>query len=130
MTVSSAPKPSTTAPAPTNAAPTTAAAEEVAKDASSPANAQPQELPAATQDDRLQIELVNRPWEGDLDEIIKRRVFRVLVPYSKTFYFLDAGTQRGLSYELMQAFEASLDRSTSSRSCAWWSFTSRPVAMS
>ena len=109
-TVSSAPKPSTTAPAPTNAAPTTAAAGEVAKDASSPANAQPQELPAATQDDRLQIELVNRPWKGDLDEIIKRRVLRVLVPYSKTFYFLDAGTQRGLSYELMQAFEASLNK--------------------
>jgi membrane-bound lytic murein transglycosylase MltF len=109
-TASSAPKPSTTAPAPANAADTTAAGPEAAKDASTPTIARPPESPAATQDDRLEIQVVNQPWKGDLDEIIKRRVLRVLVPYSKTFYFLDGGTQRGLMYDLMQAFEASLNQ--------------------
>ena len=35
----------------------------------------------------------------------KKRQIRVLVVYSKTFYFLDRGRQRGLSYDLLKAFE-------------------------
>jgi membrane-bound lytic murein transglycosylase MltF len=51
------------------------------------------------------------PWTGDLDGMAKRRVIRVLVPYSKTFYFIDlGGTQRGISYELMRAFEDDLNK--------------------
>jgi membrane-bound lytic murein transglycosylase MltF len=35
---------------------------------------------------------------------------RVLVPYSKTLYFVDlGGTQRGMSYDFMHAFEAALN---------------------
>ncbi len=45
-------------------------------------------------------------WSGDLDGMVERRQIRVLVPYSRTFYFLDErGSQRGLSYEFMEAFE-------------------------
>jgi len=44
-------------------------------------------------------------WDGDLDEMIERRNVRVLVPYSRTGYFIDGGTQRGMSYELMAGFE-------------------------
>ncbi len=45
-------------------------------------------------------------WSGDLDGMVERRQVRVLVPYSRTFYFLDErGSQRGLSYEFMEAFE-------------------------
>lgn len=43
---------------------------------------------------------------GDLPAMIERRTIRALVPYSRTFYFLDGeGNQRGLSYAFMQAFE-------------------------
>ncbi len=45
-------------------------------------------------------------WNGDLDGMVERRQIRVLVPYSRTFYFHDeGGSQRGLSYEFMEAFE-------------------------
>jgi membrane-bound lytic murein transglycosylase MltF len=45
-----------------------------------------------------------KPWAGDLDGMLERRKIRVLVPYSKTFYFLDGATQRGIAYEGMQIF--------------------------
>lgn len=45
-------------------------------------------------------------WHGDLDGMIERRQVRALVPYSRTFYFLDDhGSQRGLSHAFMEAFE-------------------------
>jgi len=42
---------------------------------------------------------------GDYDVMVQERVVRVLVPYSKTFYFLDGGTQLGLTYEALKNFE-------------------------
>jgi len=36
-----------------------------------------------------------QPWTGDLDGMIKRRVIRILVPYSRTYYFVDRAVQRG-----------------------------------
>ena len=47
----------------------------------------------------------NRKWAGDFDGMLKDRVIRVLVAYSKTFYFLDQGRQRGLDYDLLKEFE-------------------------
>jgi membrane-bound lytic murein transglycosylase MltF len=47
----------------------------------------------------------NRKWLGDFDGMLKDRVIRVLVAYSKTFYFLDRGRQRGLDYDLLKEFE-------------------------
>ena len=47
----------------------------------------------------------NRKWMGDFDGMLKDRVIRVLVAYSKTFYFLDHGRQRGLDYDLLNEFE-------------------------
>jgi membrane-bound lytic murein transglycosylase MltF len=49
--------------------------------------------------------LDNKPWIGDFDEMAKKRQIRVLVVYSKTFYFLDRGRQRGISYDLLKEFE-------------------------
>ena len=49
--------------------------------------------------------LLNEPWIGDFDGMVKRRLIRVLVAYSKTYYFLDQGHQRGLSYDLLKEFE-------------------------
>jgi len=51
-----------------------------------------------------------KAWTGDFDGMVERHQIRVLVPYSKTFYFLDGATQRGLSYEGMQIFEKWLNK--------------------
>jgi membrane-bound lytic murein transglycosylase MltF len=51
-----------------------------------------------------------KPWTGDLDGMVKRRLIRVLVPYSKTFYFVDKAIQRGLSYEVTRLLEADLNK--------------------
>jgi membrane-bound lytic murein transglycosylase MltF len=40
----------------------------------------------------------------------KRRQIRVLVPYSKSYYFLDRATQRGLTYEVFKLFEDDLNK--------------------
>jgi membrane-bound lytic murein transglycosylase MltF len=45
-----------------------------------------------------------KPWTGDWDGMVIRNQIRVLVPFSKTFYFLDGGRQRGLAYDLMKIF--------------------------
>lgn len=54
--------------------------------------------------------VADRKWTGDLDGMIKRRHIRVLVPFSKTFYFIDRGTQRGLAYEVLRLFEDDLNK--------------------
>lgn len=47
---------------------------------------------------------------GDLPAMIERRTIRALVPYSRTFYFLDReGNQRGLSHAFMQALEEQIN---------------------
>ena len=50
------------------------------------------------------------PWKGDLDEIVKRRVLRVLVAYNATNYFVDRGQQGGVTYEAVQLLQKELDR--------------------
>jgi membrane-bound lytic murein transglycosylase MltF len=47
---------------------------------------------------------------GDLDEMIQKRLIRVLVTYSKTHYFVDRGTQRGLTYDFGRMFEDDLNK--------------------
>jgi len=48
---------------------------------------------------------LNQKWVGDLDGMVKNRTIRVLVAYSKTFYFLEHGHQRGISYDMLKEFE-------------------------
>lgn len=40
-----------------------------------------------------------KTWLGDYDGMVERRVIRVLVPYSKTIYFIDGGEQLGTAVE-------------------------------
>ncbi|HSB70997.1 MAG TPA: transporter substrate-binding domain-containing protein [Candidatus Methylomirabilis sp.] len=54
--------------------------------------------------------VAKRKWTGDLDGMIKRRQIRILTAYSKTFYFVDRGVQRGLAYDLGQLFETELNK--------------------
>lgn len=49
-------------------------------------------------------------WTGDFTGMRERRVLRILVPFSRTFYYLDGGQQRGFNYEYGKALEGWLDR--------------------
>lgn len=52
---------------------------------------------------------------GDLREMKKRHVIRVLVAYSKTNFFLVKGEPRGFEYELLQQYGAFLNKRVSRR---------------
>ena len=55
--------------------------------------------------------LTTEQWLGDLDGMRKRRQIRLLVPYSKTFYFVDkGGKQFGITYDVGHAFEEWLNK--------------------
>jgi membrane-bound lytic murein transglycosylase MltF len=56
-----------------------------------------------------------RKWTGDFDGMIKRRQIRVLVTYSKTHYFVDRGTQRGMTYDVFRLFEDDLNKKLKSK---------------
>ncbi|WP_293724278.1 lytic transglycosylase F [Stappia sp.] len=53
--------------------------------------------------DRLS-ETMRAPFKGDFDAILERGFLRVLVPFSRTFYFIDGGTQRGTTVDMMGEF--------------------------
>ena len=53
--------------------------------------------------------IIDRPFTGDLDEMEARRMIRVGVTFNRTHYFVDRGTQRGLSYEYLKQFETNLN---------------------
>jgi membrane-bound lytic murein transglycosylase MltF len=53
--------------------------------------------------------LLQKTWTGDLNGMTERRVIRALVVYSKTYYFVDKGTQRGISYDYLRLFEDDLN---------------------
>ena len=59
---------------------------------------------------------VPTPTFGDYDEMQKRRLVRILVPYNKMFYFIDRGRQLGGTYELGVAFEQFLNKKVKSKS--------------
>lgn len=56
-----------------------------------------------------------RAWKGDFDGMEKRRLIRILVVYSKTFYFLDKARQRGVTYEAGMELEKELNPTRTSR---------------
>lgn len=62
-------------------------------------------LAAETQSDTRQLSLDNATWTGDFDQMLDRTLIRVLVPYSRTFYFHDKGQARGLTADLVHEFE-------------------------
>ncbi|HEX4502589.1 MAG TPA: lytic transglycosylase F [Scandinavium sp.] len=47
---------------------------------------------------------------GDLPDMYDKRVIRVLTTYSKTFFFIDKGKQRGLTHDIFIEFERSLNK--------------------
>jgi membrane-bound lytic murein transglycosylase MltF len=53
---------------------------------------------------------MDKPFTGDLDELVKRRAIRVAVTFNRTHYFIDKGQERGLTYEWMKIFEDDLNK--------------------
>jgi len=56
------------------------------------------------------LSVIAKKWTGDFDEMVKRRVIRVVVVYSKTFYFLDRGSEHGITYEALKLFEDDINK--------------------
>jgi membrane-bound lytic murein transglycosylase MltF len=50
------------------------------------------------------------PWKGDWDGIVARHLLRVLVSTGRTFYFVDKGTQRGITYDIFKGFEDEINQ--------------------
>ncbi|WP_455270670.1 transglycosylase SLT domain-containing protein [Rhizobium herbae] len=54
--------------------------------------------------------LLPKAHADDLDGMVKRRLIRILVPFSKTIYFLDKGRQFGTAVEFGTALEEELNK--------------------
>ena len=63
----------------------------------------------AASEDELFAE-VAKPWRGDLDGMIERRMVRALVAPSRMQYWIDRGRESGVEYELLKKFEEELNR--------------------
>jgi membrane-bound lytic murein transglycosylase MltF len=55
------------------------------------------------------LAIANKPWFGDFDRLLERRMVRVYAPYSRSLYFNDKGRERGLAVELVRDFERYLN---------------------
>jgi membrane-bound lytic murein transglycosylase MltF len=55
-------------------------------------------------------DVLDRPFTGDVDEMVKRRLIRAGVVFNRTQYFIDHGTQRGFVYDSLVHFEEALNR--------------------
>jgi membrane-bound lytic murein transglycosylase MltF len=70
----------------------------------------PAQIPAKPTAKPRQLALSVKPWQGDFEQMIKRRMIRVLVPYSRTLYFNDRGRERGISADSVREFERYLNK--------------------
>src|SRR5215813_15055820 len=66
---------------------------------------------APTDKGRLGLALseITKPWTGDLNGMVERRMIRVLTAYSRTQYFIDRGTPRGTAYDQGKLLEEDLN---------------------
>ena len=53
---------------------------------------------------------LKKPATGDWPQIMERRVVRVVVPYSRTFFYNDNGQTRGISADLLAELERHLNK--------------------
>jgi membrane-bound lytic murein transglycosylase MltF len=60
--------------------------------------------------DELDIPVLSKPWAGDLDGMVERRLVRVLTVYGLGRYYVDNGREKGMTYELMKMFEEELNK--------------------
>jgi membrane-bound lytic murein transglycosylase MltF len=50
------------------------------------------------------------PWKGDYDEMVRRKMIRIVVPYCPTHYFLDGATERGIVAAAGRQLEQEINR--------------------
>jgi membrane-bound lytic murein transglycosylase MltF len=60
-------------------------------------------------------ETVLKPFTGDFDDMIKRRMVRIGVPFNRTLYFVDKGVQRGVVYDYGQLMEQRINEKLGTR---------------
>jgi len=53
--------------------------------------------------------VMDKPFTGDFDEMVKRRAIRVAVTFNRTHYFIDKGQERGVTFESLKSFENDLN---------------------
>lgn len=51
-----------------------------------------------------------QPWEGDYDGMVKRRMIRIVVPYSRTHFFLDGAAKRGIYAAMGRQLEKAVNQ--------------------
>jgi ABC-type amino acid transport substrate-binding protein len=74
---------------------------------------EPSAPPAATPSDPVPFQdlaaadilNLNQRWSGDYNDLEERRFLRVLVPFSRTLYYLDGPEQKGIAYESLRELE-------------------------
>jgi membrane-bound lytic murein transglycosylase MltF len=68
-----------------------------------------QPVPVAEPSEPRQLIIANKPWTGDFDKLLERRMIRVYAPFSRSLYFNDNGRERGLAVELVRDWERYLN---------------------
>jgi len=69
--------------------------------------------PAVASNDEASIKktlMLDLRWTGDFDGMVKRRLIRSLVTFSKTNYFLDGFDRGGVTYEVLREFEKYINK--------------------
>jgi membrane-bound lytic murein transglycosylase MltF len=57
-----------------------------------------------------QLSLESKPWQGDFDQMLERRMIRMLIPYSRTLFYVDKGRERGISADTFRDVERYLNK--------------------
>ncbi len=70
-----------------------------------PPAAAPAASSGAAAEKARKLAIATKPWKGDFDAMLERRIVRVDVPYSRSLYFIDKGRERGIAAELIRDFE-------------------------
>ncbi|HQR72744.1 MAG TPA: transglycosylase SLT domain-containing protein [Burkholderiaceae bacterium] len=112
-TEAAAPTSAAQAPAPSSASPGSQASIAAQSSATEPATATgagPAATAAAAGDDVRALSLANKPWKGDFNQMLERKLIRILVPHSRTLYFNDKGQERGLTAVTVRDFEAWINK--------------------
>ncbi len=54
-------------------------------------------------------------WTGDFSGMVERRQIRALVPYNRTFYYIDGRHRKGLAFEALRLFQTEVNKKLGKR---------------
>ena len=58
----------------------------------------------------MEFSVLWKPWSGDFEGMVERRVIRAVVPYGGYQFYYDEGVPSGAVYELLQRFESFVNK--------------------